>query len=187
MQAAPSPFTLPLGEESMLVYMPSFRPVHGTPAPRVFTKILCPVVGWLRLQGVQCMIYVDYLLIIADSSKKAAKQCAAAVSLLESLGELHQVSDSTSAVIDISGPGCGFMQNKIELSLSENFSDKDPSTRPPHAGHSLHQEVSSVHRQTLGSDTCNSPSTTSLLKPATSQALSTQNEQGLRPKYSDIT
>lgn len=36
-------------------------------APRVFTKLLKPVIGFLRSQGVRCIIYMDDLLIMAQS------------------------------------------------------------------------------------------------------------------------
>ena len=63
-------------------------------APRVFTKVLRPVVGFLRLRGVRCVIYLDDLLIMASSREQAALQCAAATQLLESLGFLVNYSKS---------------------------------------------------------------------------------------------
>jgi len=34
------------------------------PAPWVFTKVLKPVVGFLRSMGVRCVIYIDDLLLM---------------------------------------------------------------------------------------------------------------------------
>ena len=42
-------------------------------APRVFTKVLRPVIGWLRLKGVRCVIYFDDLLIMAECKQEATK------------------------------------------------------------------------------------------------------------------
>ena len=36
-------------------------------APRVFTKLLKPVVAWLRGQGIRLIIYLDDILVMASS------------------------------------------------------------------------------------------------------------------------
>ena len=61
---------------------------------RVFTKVLRPVVGFLCLGGVKCVIYLDDLLIVAGSRDLAALHCAATTRLLESLGFLVNYSKS---------------------------------------------------------------------------------------------
>ena len=57
-------------------------------APRVFTKLLRPVVGFLREKGVRCVIYLDDILLMEQSREVLRQHTALAVSLLESLGFL---------------------------------------------------------------------------------------------------
>ena len=57
-------------------------------APRLFTKIMKPVVASLRSQGVRLIIYLDDILIIASSIETLNRHKTLALSLLESLGFL---------------------------------------------------------------------------------------------------
>jgi hypothetical protein len=56
-------------------------------APRVFTKILHPVVGFLRSKGVRCIIYLDDILLEQDKTR-LVEHTATIVLLLEALGFL---------------------------------------------------------------------------------------------------
>lgn len=56
-------------------------------APRVFTKLLKPVVGFLRSKlMIRCVIYLDDLLIIAGTLEESLRATQEAVNLLHSLG-----------------------------------------------------------------------------------------------------
>ena len=55
-------------------------------APRTFTKLLKPVVGHLRKTGIRLIIYLDDILIMAESKVLAQKHTAVVASLLTSLG-----------------------------------------------------------------------------------------------------
>ena len=55
-------------------------------APRVFTKLMKPVVAMLRQRGVRLIIYLDDMLIMAESTSLALHHAASALNLLESLG-----------------------------------------------------------------------------------------------------
>ena len=57
-------------------------------APRLFTKIMKPVVASLRSQGVRLIIYLDDILIIASSIETLNHHKTLAIDLLESLGFL---------------------------------------------------------------------------------------------------
>ena len=57
-------------------------------APRVFTKLLKPVVAHLRSQGVRLVIYLDDLLIIGDTESHLQQHLKMTMDLLESLGFL---------------------------------------------------------------------------------------------------
>jgi len=55
-------------------------------APQVFTKILKPVVKYLRNRGFTSVIYLDDILLIGSSRQACAENIKASISLLESLG-----------------------------------------------------------------------------------------------------
>ena len=55
-------------------------------APRVFTKLMKPAVALLRQQGIRLIIYLDDILIMAESSDLVLHQAASALNVLESLG-----------------------------------------------------------------------------------------------------
>lgn len=66
-------------------------------APYVFTKILKPVASRLREMGLVVVIYLDDILLIADSQQGCTKQLARLINLLEGLGFL--VNYEKSALI----------------------------------------------------------------------------------------
>jgi hypothetical protein len=57
-------------------------------APRVFTKLMKPVVALLRQWGIRLIIYLDDILIMAESQNLVLHQAASTLNLLESLGFL---------------------------------------------------------------------------------------------------
>lgn len=65
----------------------TFRcPLVSDPAPRVFTKILKPIVGFLRQQGLRLVVYLDDIFIIGNSQIAARKAVKMVVDLFEALG-----------------------------------------------------------------------------------------------------
>ena len=61
-------------------------PFGLTSAPRVFTKVLKPVIANMRQRGIRCLIYIDDLIIVASSKMECNEQAAFAVQLLTDLG-----------------------------------------------------------------------------------------------------
>ena len=55
-------------------------------APWVFTKTLKPALAVLRQRGIQMIVYIDDILLIAESKEQALDQSQAVVYLLECLG-----------------------------------------------------------------------------------------------------
>jgi hypothetical protein len=92
LQRAPASFAFHFGLRDVSVYMSSVWPCISASS---FTKVLRPVVGFLRLGGVKCVNYLDDLLIMAGSRDLTAMQCAASTQLLESLGSLVNYSNLT--------------------------------------------------------------------------------------------
>ena len=64
-------------------------------APRVFTKLMKPVIAWLRGQGVRMIIFLDDILILAPTVETMNQHARMTISLLESLGFLINYKKST--------------------------------------------------------------------------------------------
>lgn len=87
-------------------------------APRVFTKVMKPVVGFIRSKGVRCVVYIDDFLLMHQKKQDLIEQTALTLNLLEALGFLVNYSKShlqPSQRIEY----LGFMINSLtgELSL----------------------------------------------------------------------
>ena len=65
-------------------------------APRlVFTKLMKPVIAWLRGQGVRMIIFLDDILLLAPTVETMNQHARMTISLLESLGFLINYKKST--------------------------------------------------------------------------------------------
>lgn len=68
------------------VYEFQCLPFGLSSAPRVFTKLLKPVLAHLRQQGIRLIMYLDDMLVMAQSRTALEKQLIQIISLLETLG-----------------------------------------------------------------------------------------------------
>ena len=86
-------------------------------APRVFTKILRTVVGFLRNRGMRCVVYIDDLLLLHQDKEKLRGFSATVLVLLKSLGYLinypKSVLEPTQNLVFL-----GFTINSVEKELS---------------------------------------------------------------------
>ena len=55
------------------------------PAPRVFSKLLKPIIGFLRRQGLRLVVYLDDILIIGHFMESTREAVKLVVNLFESL------------------------------------------------------------------------------------------------------
>ena len=69
----------------------AFLPFGLATAPRVFTKLMKPVVAALRQRGIRLIIYLDDILIMAESQALALHHAASTLNLLEGLGFYSQL------------------------------------------------------------------------------------------------
>ena len=87
------------------------------PAPRVFTKILRPVVAYLRSNGLRLVIYLDDILLLNESAERIKIDLETTVNLLHKLGFLinWEKSDTkpTQKITYL-----GLMINSIDLTFS---------------------------------------------------------------------
>jgi len=63
-------------------------PFGVSSAPRLFTKLMRPVIGSLRSRGIRAVIYLDDILLFGRSAQEAESAAETAASLLHSLGFL---------------------------------------------------------------------------------------------------
>lgn len=85
-------------------------------APRVFTKVLKPVVAHLRERGIRLIIYIDDILIMAQSRQIAQDHLHLTLDILEILGFLVNYPKCVlkpTQIIDF----LGFLVNSREMKL----------------------------------------------------------------------
>ena len=61
-------------------------PIGPNTAPRIFTKLLKPVVAYLRTRNIRLLIYVDHILIIGSSVEILREHTGLVIELLQNLG-----------------------------------------------------------------------------------------------------
>jgi hypothetical protein len=91
-------------------------------APRVFTKLLKRIVGFLRKQGLRLVVYLDDILIIGHSEESTREAVKLVVNFFESLGfviqgeksilEPSQVLEYIGLVIDTNSMSFCLLQKK---------------------------------------------------------------------------
>ena len=69
-----------------ITYQFNCLPFGLSSAPRVFTKIMRPVIAWLRQLGCRVITYIDDNLVMASTKEEAAGLAELTVALLEALG-----------------------------------------------------------------------------------------------------
>ena len=93
-------------------------------SPRVFTKIMKPVLAHLRLQGVNASIYIDDIFIQNNSFTTCSKQVDYTMKLIKSLG--FTLSEKSSPIPNQTLRHLGFVLNSqsMTVSLAEDKKDK---------------------------------------------------------------
>lgn len=104
-----------LSMESMLEFACPPPPFGLASAPRIFTKLMKPVVALLRKQGIR-LIYIDDILIMAEFADMEFHQAASAFNLLESL--IFIINYKKSQLIPAQEMVfLGFVVNSVDLSF----------------------------------------------------------------------
>lgn len=86
-------------------------------APRVFTKLMKPVVGLLRQLGIRLIVYLDDMPIIAQSRDIALQHASTALDLLQGLGFMINYLKSV-LVPSTKMEFLGFVVDSLTLSLA---------------------------------------------------------------------
>ena len=92
-------------------------PFGTASSPRVFTKILKPVIGLLRKQGIHLIIYLDHFLLMVFAKETLSYHVTLTVTLLEMLGfvvnyQKSQLNPTQSLEF------LGFRINSVTLNIS---------------------------------------------------------------------
>lgn len=92
-------------------------PFGLTSAPRVFTKLLRPVMAVLRTQGIRCMVFIDDLLLLSSSRLTLAEITKEARHLLQHLGFLINLEKSVT-VPQQKITFLGFVLDSVQMTLT---------------------------------------------------------------------
>lgn len=119
-------FTVPLHQESIRFFRFVFDnvtwefnclPLFGlSTAPYVFTKIMRPVIAHFRATGIQCVNYLDDILILGSSEEDCQANVAFVVNLLQSLGFII-IFEKSSLVASKRCKFLGFLIDSSDLRL----------------------------------------------------------------------
>ena len=92
-------------------------PFGLAPAPFFFTKLLRPVVSFLRLRGIRLIVYLDDILIMASSAEKATRDLQVVLRILAHLGfiiNMKKCLTTPTQMIEF----LGFILNSLRMVLS---------------------------------------------------------------------
>ena len=92
-------------------------PFGLTSAPRVFTKLMKPVMAVLRRRSIRCMIFIDDVLLLSQSKEELSKITTEFTLMLHCLGFLVNVGKSVLTPSQ-SLTYLGFHLNTVEMTLS---------------------------------------------------------------------
>ena len=117
--------TIPIGPKSKIfqkffwkgvLYQFTYLPFGLSPSARLFTKKLKPVIAFLRSMGIRLLIFLDDILIMADSLERAAEHTEIAIRVLKSPGFMIKKKKSilkpTQTILFL-----GFIVNSIKMLL----------------------------------------------------------------------
>ena len=154
------------------------KPMHSPPlrisdSPRVFTKIMHPVMTKLREQGIKIVQYLDDILIMVDQPHI----------LREHMTVVSEHSSSTSRSASWNLPNVwsswASVHNRLAVHdhLTAHFKEGEHRERmqeDPQGGESVSTGVGPPNRYADSSNTCNPSSSSPLQSPAKKQTLSSE-------------
>ena len=110
-------------------------------APRVFTKVTCPIVAWLRKLGMRILAYIDDIFLLAQSREEAHLQAQLMVKVFQALGfavnfeksllTTRQEIEFLGVMIQSHPPAFHLPQHKLQTlrSRTSHLLQKDSSNR----------------------------------------------------------
>ena len=113
-------------------------------APRIFTKILRPVITYLRSQGIRLVIYLDDLLVLAQSKEDLLQYRNLILDLLENPGSPRETYPKSVLTPTQEITFLGFCVNTLTLHL---FLPREKVTQAVREAQNLIQEGTASARQ----------------------------------------
>ena len=130
-------------------------------APYIFTKLMKPVIAILRRLGIRAILYLDDLLIMAQSREEAKRHLATALELITALGFIINTKKSiTDPAQEIEFLGFGGHDHFPTTTEDEVPEESSKATEGPTIGNS--QTDSPATRHDGGSPSSHSASTVTL-------------------------
>ena len=99
-----------------VLYQFTCLPFGLSPSARLFNKALKPVIAFLRSMGIRLLIFLDDILIMADSPERAAEDTEIVIGVLESLSFVIKKKKSVLKPTQTI-PFLGFIVNSIKMLL----------------------------------------------------------------------
>lgn len=122
----------------------SYLPFGLASAPRIFTKLLKPVIGHLRKQGIRFIIYLDDILIVSSSEEEARKDVRTVTGLLQLHYQLGEVNYHALTSVRVFRLSHRFPRNVIQPPESQSHGSKKALRYGTKSGQGV-LEVFSLH------------------------------------------
>ena len=148
-------------------------------APCVFTKILKPIVGLLRKQGVRLVIYLDDILLMASTTETLTHHVELTVALLELLGFVVNYQKSQLNPVQ-SLEFLGFMINSVTLPKDKVKNTRKGMLESHRAPRNNSKGVIQAIRQVKCLNSSSFSSTCTLSSPPSCQKTKLSKTGGLR-------
>ena len=145
-----SPNGVPPSEISQIQVEPadtefSSLPLGLSSAPYAFTKLLKPMLALLRSLGTRCILYLDDMLIMAQSKESLQTQLATTIELLISLGFIVNMKKSAfKPTQEITGFPAQFPIHDHCTTSQENPPNSPHGAQDPTRGTDLNEKVSTT-------------------------------------------
>ena len=103
------------------MYQFTCLPFGLSSAPRVFTKILRPIVGFFRSKGIRCVIYLDDLLLLAQMKETVKEHAVTVLTILKALRFLiNYMKSSLVPQQEVTFLGFEIRSKHMELKLPQD-------------------------------------------------------------------
>ena len=159
-------------------------PFGLTASPRIFTKILRPVIKLARNMGIRLVIYLDDILIMAASKELALKHTDLVISLLQQLGFTINLEKSRllpSQVVEY----LGFQINSRSMMMKQNQRPNTRMQKGKGKEDDSNSEISFSHRKNISNNERNLPCQTQFSIPSKRQEYWAKDE-GLERSHNVI-
>ena len=145
-------------------------------APRVYTKVLCPIVGFFHSKGIPCVIYLDDLLLFAQRKKTLKEHAVTVLGILEGPHQLRKVLPGSSTRSDFPRLRDTLQTYGAQAPIGQASHNSERGQRHVETEIGVRSLPSSAYREDVGSFTGSSSCSTPLSQSPTPQTHSPEEE-----------